>query len=82
MIFQNPQASPADEDSACIGNFIYNFVHIAMLLVVAILHVTALFLYMVLLFIATHVHVASYCSCIIYMLIDIFTCATVLIMSS
>ena len=33
IILQNPQASPADEDSLLpgIGNFIYNFVHIDML---------------------------------------------------
>ena len=63
VILQNTQASPADEDSllSSIGNFIYNFVHsysyAACLHVVAILHVTTLFLYMVLLF--THVHVRN-----------------------
>ena len=63
VILQNTQASPADEDSllSSIGNFIYNFVHIAMLHACMLLQfcmsLLCFCIYMVLLF--THVHVAS-----------------------
>ena len=75
VILQNPQVSPSITSrwrlTSAIGNFIYSFVHsyrIAMLFVVTILHITALFLYnsyFCYYVYTTHVHATSYCSCII-----------------